>query len=243
MKRSMFLALLLLPAFSAANAGQSISDIASWTPPMFANAVSPQGWRELSDTDQYRLWMTSIPVKRPARGVVVSIKTAEKGVDGSITNISIVSVNAVCGANGSSPNYVQMSASESFDEHGPIDGDSGGPTVRLVPDTNLAVAVQRACKMVRAPIAEAAPRPMSGKCSIPRPDYPINAMRQGKQGVATVAFGVTMDGHTSEPSISSSSGSSDLDNAALAAVARGVCSAPAGTHLSRAITFSLQGVM
>ncbi|HJR11537.1 MAG TPA: TonB family protein [Rhodanobacteraceae bacterium] len=94
-----------------------------------------------------------------------------------------------------------------------------------------------------APIAEEAPRPMSGKCSIPRPDYPIKAMRQGKQGVATVAFGVTMDGHTSEPSISSSSGSSDLDNAALAAVARGVCSAPAGTHLSRAITFSLQGVM
>ncbi|MGN6312844.1 MAG: TonB family protein [Rhodanobacteraceae bacterium] len=207
---------------------------------MYAHAVSPQGWEELSDTDQYRLWITFVPVKNPPLGMVVSLKTAEKGVDGSVTNISIVSVNAVCGANGSAPNYVQMGMSASFGEHGPIAGDAGGPTVRLVPDTNLAVAVQRACKKVRAPIAKTVSRPASGKCSIPRPDYPISAMRQNKQGVATVAFDVTGDGHTAGLSVLSSSGSTDLDNAAMDAVSRGTCTVTPGSRLSTAITFSLQ---
>lgn len=147
MKRLLLIALLLVPGLTLA--GESIGDVANWTPAMYANAVSPQGWKELTDTAQYRIWSTFVQVKKPAFGIVVSLKTAEKGVDGSVTGISIVSVDVVCGANGSAPNYVQMGMAASFDQHGPIDGDPGGLTVRLVPDTNLAVAVQRACKAAR----------------------------------------------------------------------------------------------
>jgi TonB family protein len=244
MKRAIaFLALLFLSVSGVANAGESISDVAQWTPAMYAHAVSPQGWKELTDTDQYRLWTTSVQVNKPSFGVVVSLKTAEKGVDGSITNVSIVSVNAVCGATGTPPNYVQMGMSESFDENGPIAGDAGGPTVRLVPDTNLAVAVQRACKMVLAPVAEATPRPTSGKCSAPAADYPIQAMRMNQQGVVDVGFNVTPDGHTSNLSVESSSGSPALDAAALAAVSKATCNVPAGTHAALPITFSMQGSM
>src|SRR5690348_16834308 len=108
MKHVLVVALLLLSVSGMATAGESISEVATWTPSIYAHVVSSQGWKELSDTDQYRLWTTFVRVNKPPLGVVVSLKTAEKGVDGSITNISIVSVNAVCGSNGAAPNYVQM---------------------------------------------------------------------------------------------------------------------------------------
>jgi TonB family protein len=206
---------------------------------MYADAVSPQGWKELSDTDQYRIWTTSVQVKKPPLGVVVSLKTAEKGVDGTITDISIVSVNAVCGANGTPPNYVQMGKSASFDEHGPIDGDPGGPTVRLVPDTNLAGAVQRACKAVHSPLAEAAPRPASEKCSTPNPAYPVQAMRSGQHGVVEVGFDVDAHGRPGPVSVVSSSGSPALDQAAIAAASQSVCNLPKGDHVTFPITFGL----
>jgi TonB family protein len=210
---------------------------------MYATAVSHQGWKELDDTDQYRIWTTFVQVKKPQSGIVVSLKTAQKGVDGSITNISIVSVNAVCGANRTSPNYVQMGMSESFDEHGPIAGDAGGPTVRLVPDTNLAVAVQRACSsatLLDAPGTAISQLPSQGKCSIQNPDYPAMAARQHRQGIATISFDVVADGHTSHTAVLSSSGSPDLDQAALSSVSNATCNLPAGTRYARAITFSLQ---
>lgn len=237
-----FLALFLLSVSGAASAGQSISDVAKWTPAMYARAVSPQGWKELSDTDQYRMWTTFVQVKKPALGVVVSLKTAEKGVDGSVTNISIVSVNAVCGANGTAPNYVQMGMSESFDEHGPIAGDAGGPTIRLIPDTNLAVAVQRSCKMVRAPIAEATPQPAPGKCSAVSAEYPIQAIRMGQQGVADIGFNVDAKGRPVSLTVESSSGSPSLDAAAITAVSKAVCNIPKGSHIALPVTFSLNRV-
>ena len=239
MKRLLLLVLLLVP--SMAFAGESIGDIATWTPPMYANSVSPTGWKELTNTAQYRIWSTFVKVKKPALGIVVSLKTAEKGVDGSITGISIVSVDAVCGANGSAPNYVQMGPSESFDEHGPIDGDSGGPTVRLVPDTNLAVAVQRACKEIHAPLAEAAHIPSSGKCSTPNASYPMQAIRTGKQGVVEVGFYVDANGHAGPVSVISSSGTPSLDQAAVVAASQSVCNLPKGEHVSFPITFRTNG--
>lgn len=239
MKRALLIALFLLSASGVAKAGESISDVAKWTPAMYAHAVSPQGWKELSDTDQYRLWTTSVQVKKPPLGVVVSLKTAEKGVDGSITSISIVSVNAVCGANGTPPNYVQMGMSESFDEHGPIAGDAGGPTIRLVPDTNLAVAVQQACKMARSPIAKAAPKLASGKCSTPNAAYPMQAIRTGQQGIVEVGFDVDAHGRPGPVSVVSSSGSPSLDQAAIAAASQSVCNLPQGDHVTFPVTFSL----
>lgn len=240
MKRSVVcLAMLLLLMSSVASAGESISDVANWTPSMYANAVSPQGWKELSDTDQYRLWTTSVPIKKPQLGIVVSLKTAEKGVDGSITNISIVSVNAVCGASGTPPNYVQMGMSESFDEHGPISGDAGGPTVRLVPDTNLAVAVQRACKTVRAPIAEAEPPSPSKPCSTPNADYPIQAIRQGHQGIVYVMLTVGANERPTDVRVYKSSGFPELDASAVQAMTNVVCNDAPGTHVGMPVTFSL----
>jgi TonB family protein len=239
MKHLLLLVLLLLSASGIAIAGESIRDVAKWTPAMYEHAVSPQGWKELSDTDQYRLWTTFVQVKKPPLGVVVSLKTAEKNVSGSIDNISIVSVNAICGPNGNAPNYVQMGMSESFDEHGPIAGDAGGPTVRLVPGTNLAVAVEQACETIHAPITQAASRPASGKCSTPNAAYPMQAMRTGRQGVVEVGFNVDANGHAGPVSVVSSSGSPSLDQAAIAAASQSVCNLPAGDHVSFPITFSL----
>lgn len=240
MKRSIAcLAAFLLSASSAASAGESISDVANWTPSMYANVVSPQGWKELSDTDQYRLWTTFVQVKKPQFGIVVSVKTAEKGVDGSITNISIVSVNAVCGVNGAPPNYVQMGMSESFDEHGPIAGDAGGPTVRLVPDTNLAVAVQHACKNANTDIDQSPMLPASDHCSVPTAVYPPLAVRKNQQGVATISADVRIDKHLDHLSVKSSTGSDSLDNAALDAVSKAVCNDSPGTRINIPITFSL----
>jgi len=209
---------------------------------MYASAVSPQGWKELSDTDQYRLWTTFVLVKKPQLGIVVSLKTAEKGVDGSITNISIVSVNAVCGATGTPPNYVQMGMSESFDEHGPIAGDAGGPTVRLIPDTNLAVAVQHACKMVRAPIVETMSHSTSKPCSTPNAVYPVQAIRQGHQGVVYVTLTVGANEHPTDIHVYKSSGFPELDASAAQAVASIVCNLPAGTHMGTPVTFRLNQV-
>lgn len=240
MKRATaFLALLLLSVSVVATGGESISDVAKWTPAMYAHAVSSQGWKELSDTDQYRIWTTSVQVKKPRFGMMVSLKTAEKGVDGSVTNVSIVSVEAVCGANGTPPNYVQMGMSESFDEHGPIAGDSGGPTIRLVPDTNLAVAVQRACKTVTrsTPISAAT---LAGECSIPSPAYPVQAIRMGVQGAVPVSFNVGSGGKPIDLAVESKLGSQVLNDAALAAVSRGTCNVPVGTHLVKVVTFNLQ---
>lgn len=239
MKRSaVCLAMILLPISGVTIAGASISNVANWTPPMYSNSVSPQGWNELSDTDQYRIWTTFVPVKTPQLGIVVSLKTAEKGVDGSVTNISIVSVNAVCAANGMPPNYVQLGMSESFDEHGPIAGDAGGPTVRLVPDTNLAVAVQRACKTDARSVSTPAAT-LAGECSIPAPAYPVQAIRMGVQGAVSVSFNVGPGGKPTSLAVESKLGSPVLNDAALAAVSNGTCNVPQGTHLVKVVTFSL----
>jgi protein TonB len=85
--------------------------------------------------------------------------------------------------------------------------------------------------------------PASGKCSAPQADYPIQAMRMNQQGVVDVGFSVTPDGHTSNLSVETSSGSPALDAAALAAVSKATCNVPAGTHAALPITFSMQGSM
>lgn len=85
----------------------------------------------------------------------------------------------------------------------------------------------------------ALPRPSKGQCITPNPAYPMQAMRMNQQGVATIGFDVTMDGHASNLSVESSSGSAALDSAAMNAVAHAVCAVPAGTHMAKAITFRL----
>lgn len=83
------------------------------------------------------------------------------------------------------------------------------------------------------------PLPASGKCSSPRPAYPAQAIRMNQQGVAQIEFDVGAGGHVSNLSVQSSSGSTALDNAALAAVSRAICNIPTGTHTSLPVTFGL----
>jgi protein TonB len=60
-------------------------------------------------------------------------------------------------------------------------------------------------------------------CSIPKPDYPDVAKRRGEHGTAVVHFVVGLNGRIETAQLQSSSGSTRLDDAALAAVHAGSC--------------------
>lgn len=242
MKRTIVLAgTLLLALFSSISfaQGMSLTYAAKIIPAQLAGLVSPSGWVELDDTPQYRLWVTTVQPARPESGVIVTLKEADKGIDGSVIGLHLASFNTICGSDGSAPNYAQEGISGSFDEHGWIDGSAGGPEIRIIPGTNLALAVKRACAM-RHPSRPLQPIAESGHCSAPNAEYPIQAMRMNQQGVVIVGLTVTADRHARNLSVESSSGSSALDNSALAAVSQAVCNAPLGTHISLPVKFSLQ---
>lgn len=88
--------------------------------------------------------------------------------------------------------------------------------------------------------SQALPLPSNGQCATPNAEYPMQAMRMNQQGVVIIGLTVTADRHASNLSIESSSGSTALDNSALAAVSQAVCNAPLGTHISLPVKFSLQ---
>lgn len=60
-------------------------------------------------------------------------------------------------------------------------------------------------------------------CSIPKPDYPEISKRRGEHGTAIVRFVVGVTGRIETAQLQSSSGSTRLDDAALAAVHAGSC--------------------
>lgn len=64
------------------------------------------------------------------------------------------------------------------------------------------------------------PPPISAPASIGKPhvclqDYPAISVRLGEQGVTTVGFTITVDGHVENVHVANSSGSERLDNAAV----------------------------
>ena len=72
--------------------------------------------------------------------------------------------------------------------------------------------------------ANAPPKDVSHvDCNIGQPDYPAAARRRGETGTAVVRFVVGVDGRVESAKIERSSGSSRLDDAALAAVRGGTC--------------------
>ncbi|WP_442793448.1 energy transducer TonB [Paraburkholderia sp. HP33-1] len=60
-------------------------------------------------------------------------------------------------------------------------------------------------------------------CSIPKPDYPDISKRRGEHGTAVVRFVVGLTGRIETAQLQTSSGSTRLDDAALAAVHAGGC--------------------
>lgn len=221
-----------------------MADIANWTPPL-VKEIASQGWTLIGDSEQERAWFASIASSKNPDLHELALKVAYKGLSGHASKIDIVRGVFMCGAGGESPDYLQQPLMFSATGNGtPLDDGGSLPPIAIAPGSILAAAVTKACKGPPLPasqsIAHSPAQPASGKCSIPSADYPVNAIRKGEHGVATVGFDVTMDGHTSNPSVLSSSGSVDLDNAAIAAVTHGTCVAPAGSHLSTAITFNLQ---
>jgi TonB family protein len=263
MKRSIvFLALLLMVPFAYA----SSSDVASFTPPEMSGAH----WLKLGDSQTEAYWYShSIQrigcigtgkVDNRCATVNVALKGATKALGAGYSALSILRGTVICNSY-ALPQELFDAILSTVSVHSvpmrELTSDYAARQITLQRGTALADAVIRTCKAVNLALSKTGlpatspmsslthrgPTPASGKCSIPSPDYPVNAMRQGKQGVATVAFDVSLDGHTSDRSILSSSGSPDLDKAALAAVALGTCNVAAGTRLSTPITFSLHGSM
>ncbi|WP_248295197.1 energy transducer TonB [Paraburkholderia sp. UYCP14C] len=91
-----------------------------------------------------------------------------------------------------------------------------------VPETAPAAAAAAAAHP--AVPASTEPRNVSHiDCSIPKPDYPDVAKRRGEHGTAIVRFVVGLSGHIETAHLQTSSGSTRLDDAALAAVHAGSC--------------------
>ena len=97
-----------------------------------------------------------------------------------------------------------------------------------------AVEPQAAAPTAAAPSAASAAHPVMPAsteprnvshvdCSIPKPDYPDIAKRRGEHGTAVVHFVVGLNGRIETARLQSSSGSTRLDDAALAAVHAGSC--------------------
>jgi TonB family protein len=80
-------------------------------------------------------------------------------------------------------------------------------------------------------------------CSTPIPEYPVQAIRQGHQGVAYVTLKVGADGHPNDVQVFKSSGFPELDAAAVQAMSSAVCNATPGTTMGTPVKFSLQGSM
>ncbi|WP_429456889.1 energy transducer TonB [Paraburkholderia sp. JPY465] len=95
-----------------------------------------------------------------------------------------------------------------------------------VPTTPTAAAPSTASAPAAHPAAPASTEPRNVShvdCSIPKPDYPDVAKRRGEHGTAIVRFVVGLTGHIETAQLQTSSGSTRLDDAALAAVHAGAC--------------------
>lgn len=79
-------------------------------------------------------------------------------------------------------------------------------------------AETRAAPPPRPAIADRKPRPLPGQT--PAPDYPMRALREGATGTVLVLAHIGPDGVPTAAEIAQSSGSRDLDRAAMQAVRR-----------------------
>ncbi|MBB5507929.1 energy transducer TonB [Paraburkholderia atlantica] len=107
----------------------------------------------------------------------------------------------------------------------PTTAPSAAPQA-AVPTTPMAAAPSTASAPAAHPTAPASTEPRSVShidCSIPKPDYPDVAKRRGEHGTAIVRFVVGLTGHIETAQLQTSSGSTRLDDAALAAVHAGAC--------------------
>ncbi|ADG19486.1 TonB family protein [Paraburkholderia atlantica] len=107
----------------------------------------------------------------------------------------------------------------------PTTAPSAAPQA-AVPTTPMAAAPSTASAPAAHPAAPASTEPRSVShidCSIPKPDYPDVAKRRGEHGTAIVRFVVGLTGHIETAQLQTSSGSTRLDDAALAAVHAGAC--------------------
>lgn len=253
MRRSWIaLALLLLTACGTASAQDDRPSvpIAQWTPELFAPYVSSRGWVRVQDSPQGTVWVATNVVNDKTRLRAVVMKTSTKGPSGHATSITLIGGLFTCGANGSSPDYLQEPmAFTAFGDGTPIDAGPAGALVPITPGSIIAEAVEHECKhpsrMVAAetaaPIAQS-PQQSSAPCSRPNAAYPIRAIRQGHQGVVYVTLTVGANERPTDIHVYKSSGFPELDASAMQAMANVVCNANPGAQIGMPVTFRLSGV-
>jgi protein TonB len=261
MKRfSVFVALMLCALAGHAKAQTvPMADIANWTPPL-VQEIASHGWTLIDDSEQERAWFASIASRNNPNLHELALKVAYKGLSGHASKIDIVRGAFLCGAGGEPPDYLQEPLMFTAMGDG-IPMDDGGelPPIAIAPGSILAVAVTKSCKGIQSPIPPVmaraperseptasiaqAPRQSSGPCSKPNAAYPIQAIRQGHQGVVYVTLKVGTNGRPTDVRVLRSSGFPELDAAAMHAMEGAVCNATPGTTMGTPVTFSLQGSM
>lgn len=170
----------------------------------------------------------------------VALKQAEKGVSHGVTGMTVLSGQVLCSADGSAPNYAHIVTAFKYAANGaPIAAEGPVGTFALTPDTQFAVATQQACRHL--------PRVEQQFVGDYKPDahYPPGAIRQRHEGVTVVGYRVDEGGTVGSANVwvVTSSGFTELDAAALAAVSQWrLKSAAAGTQASTNITFSLNAL-
>lgn len=259
MKRSILaLALfLVVPCVYA-----SSNDAASFTPSEMTGAH----WSKLGESQTEAFWYAysiqrigcigSGNVDNRCATVNIAIKDATKGLGDSYSALSILRGSVICNSYALPQDLFDGIVSKVNVHSIPMremsSGSIGNQTT-LRRGTALADAVIRACKAVNVSLAKtglpatspmsslhhSGPASASGRCSIPKADYPIQAIRLGQHGVVTIGFNAVPGDHPEDVSVISSSGSTSLDNAAMQAVSEAICNVARVEPLTTAVTFSL----
>lgn len=114
---------------------------------------------------------------------------------------------------------------------------------KVLNDLGVSLPARRVASVPAAAPAATA-RPTSDKpCSKPVAEYPVQAIRQGHQGVVYVTLTVDANEHPTDIRVYKSSGFPELDASAVQAMANVVCNVPPGTEMGTPVTFSLRGSM
>ncbi|GAB1596185.1 energy transducer TonB [Lysobacter claricitrinus] len=114
----------------------------------------------------------------------------------------------------------------------PMAGDDGSGIGTLTPPPPAAVPDTPASRPEPVPVPETAPTPAPRQAAVadrkarplpgqtPPPEYPLRALREGQTGTALVLVHIGPDGVPTATELAQSSGSRDLDRAALQGVRR-----------------------
>lgn len=133
-------------------ASASLMQVAAWTPSGYESTAKVHGWIEFTDDAQHRSWLAYRTGGNHGQNALVSIKSAAKGINGAPTEIDVISATAMCGPNGSAPNYLEMVTLARFaPNHAPMEMDGPQPSMAIPAESNLAHAIIQICKHLHDP--------------------------------------------------------------------------------------------